>query len=234
MSKVWGILGGMGPLASAEFMRTIHHCGTAERDQDFPRIFLVSFPNFPDRTESILSSRGLALAEEIDGMLRKMLDFGATDLVVCCYTAHFTLPWLSPGVRESLFSLPQFAVSSIVDRRKKTLVLCTKGLATSGLFQSQAAWPKASEYAVFPNGKDTEAVHSIIYDLKKGMHPDLAIDRLEGVCMKYGCGQWLLGCTELHLLSAHKPDHPELHAVDFLDPLFELATSISGEIECAA
>ena len=45
--KRLGILGGMGPLASAEFLKTLYECFPYEREQDAPVCLLVSDPTFP-------------------------------------------------------------------------------------------------------------------------------------------------------------------------------------------
>jgi aspartate racemase len=45
-----GVLGGMGPLASADFMRQLTLLTPAERDQDHVPAMLWSDPRVPDRT----------------------------------------------------------------------------------------------------------------------------------------------------------------------------------------
>lgn len=47
-----GVLGGMGPLASAEFLKTIYECSVAGGEQRSPSVIMYSDPTFPDRTEA--------------------------------------------------------------------------------------------------------------------------------------------------------------------------------------
>ena len=55
MTKLLGILGGMGPLASAEFLKTIYEYGTRDLEQRSPACILYSDPTFPDRTQTIVN-----------------------------------------------------------------------------------------------------------------------------------------------------------------------------------
>ena len=53
--RVLGVVGGAGPLASAEFIKTIYECSLGEREQEAPVVLLYSDPTFPDRTEALLA-----------------------------------------------------------------------------------------------------------------------------------------------------------------------------------
>ena len=54
---VLGVLGGMGPAASAEFMRLLAEKAPAERDQEHPRVILYSDSMIPNRT-AFLEGKG--------------------------------------------------------------------------------------------------------------------------------------------------------------------------------
>ena len=100
---VLGILGGMGPLASAEFLRTIYECNAAEFEQDRPACILLSNPRFPDRTDAILRGAAEEVLSPLAESLRSLLGQGATRLVVCCITLHHFLPLLPAFRREGAF-----------------------------------------------------------------------------------------------------------------------------------
>src|SRR5689334_6778827 len=55
--EVWGVLGGLGPLASAEFLATIYEHADASEEQRLPAVLLFSDPAIPDRTEALLCGR---------------------------------------------------------------------------------------------------------------------------------------------------------------------------------
>ena len=64
-----GIVGGMGALASAEFVKTIYEFSADRREQDSPIVMLSSDPTFPDRTEMLLrGARDVLLDRLIDSL----------------------------------------------------------------------------------------------------------------------------------------------------------------------
>src|SRR4029079_293203 len=60
-----GIVGGMGPLASAEFVRTVYEYGLGEREQPSPTVLLYSDPTFPDRTDAFMSGNDAPVLEKL-------------------------------------------------------------------------------------------------------------------------------------------------------------------------
>ena len=55
MKKTIGIIGGMGPLATADLFRKIVLMTDAKCDQEHPRVLIDCNTNIPDRTAAILS-----------------------------------------------------------------------------------------------------------------------------------------------------------------------------------
>jgi len=53
--KVIGILGGMGPEATADLFLKIIRATPAEKDQDHLRVIIDNNPQIPDRTAAILN-----------------------------------------------------------------------------------------------------------------------------------------------------------------------------------
>ncbi|HVH13705.1 MAG TPA: hypothetical protein VM759_11665, partial [Longimicrobium sp.] len=80
--EVLGIVGGLGPLASAEFVRTVYRCATWEREQDAPRVLLDSNPAFPDRTSAFLAGEEHTVSPMLEEVLSGLLERGATQLVI--------------------------------------------------------------------------------------------------------------------------------------------------------
>lgn len=61
--KIIGILGGMGPEATAEYYMKIIRATQAEKDQDHYRVIIDSNAKIPDRTAAI-SGRGKILSHK--------------------------------------------------------------------------------------------------------------------------------------------------------------------------
>ena len=66
MEKIIGILGGMGPEATADLFFRIIKSTPAKRDQDHIRTLINSNPKIPDRTSSILHDGPSPLPEMIE------------------------------------------------------------------------------------------------------------------------------------------------------------------------
>src|SRR5271163_1208156 len=85
--KVLGVLGGMGPLASAHFMIRLTLLTPATRDQDHIPTVLWSDPRVPDRTKGRLGGGADPLPFLLRGIagLRRA---GCGAIAIPCNTAH--------------------------------------------------------------------------------------------------------------------------------------------------
>ena len=91
--KAIGILGGMGPLATADLFQKITLLTEAETDRDHIRVYIDSNANIPDRTAAILSN-GPDPVPEMASALRNLEACGADCVIMPCNTAHYFLPRL--------------------------------------------------------------------------------------------------------------------------------------------
>ena len=83
-----GVLGGMGPAATAEFMRIMADKAPAECDQEHPRMIVYSHTITPDRTTFLLN-RGQNPSGYIREGLASLVGWGASLLAITCNTAHY-------------------------------------------------------------------------------------------------------------------------------------------------
>lgn len=86
--ELWGIVGGMGPLASAEFMKTIYEFGKKRPEQEMPAVVLLSDPSVPDRTECFVNGLSHLLIEKLETSIRQLDRLNVTHIVICCLTIH--------------------------------------------------------------------------------------------------------------------------------------------------
>jgi aspartate racemase len=202
MAAALGILGGMGPLASARFLRTVYEMKVTVREQDMPRILLDSDPAIPDRTTAVLA--GPAAVERVTAVLaarlRGLLDGGADRVVVACFTAHHFLDGIDAHLRRPVLSLIDRAVADLRTTPGRLLLLATDGTRAARVFERARHWPTVAERVVLPEGADQSRVHRMVYELKRGGSHSSALTEVGALVRRHGCTGVVLGCTELHLV----------------------------------
>src|SRR5436305_6361317 len=97
--KKLGILGGMGPLASAEFLHTIYALNLADPEQLAPSCILLSDPSIPDRAQAILNGTSEEILPRLSRSLQDLSSLGADHIVVACVTIHHLFPRLPEALR---------------------------------------------------------------------------------------------------------------------------------------
>ena len=221
MKKSIGILGGMGPLATADLFRKIVLMTDAARDNDHIRVYIDDNASIPDRTAAILSGGADPLPAMTDS-LQKLEACGADCVIMPCNTAHYFLPRLQALTESPFLSMLEATARACAARfpGKTAAVLATKGTLSAGLYQ--AALEKEGVSFLIPEDAEQDALMRVIYDgVKAGKEPeDYRADMLsvvEALTVR-GADYFILGCTELPLaaqaLSLPQPT---------VDPTAELA-----------
>jgi aspartate racemase len=224
VQQTLGILGGMGPLASLAFLRTIYECNQAGAiEQAYPNVVLHSLSSVPDRTCSLLGDAENALADTLVGNLRTLNASGVSKIVICCFTSHALMSRVPAEIAEKVVSLVDLTARELIARKEPSLLLASQGCYQREVFRSTKIALKAGEFIVEPDEKDKAIVHGLIYDyLKTGQEVAPVYAAVKGLLDKYGLNSFIAGCTEFHLISRH------IHAniipdTSFVDPLFLIA-----------
>lgn len=230
--NILGVLGGMGPLASAEFLKTIYEHSLGEREQDSPVVMLYSDPTFPDRTEALLEAKSTddLLARLVEA-LGKLREFGVSKIVICCVTIHHLLPQLPEELRRQVVSLTDVIFARVARSRRRHLLICTSGARGSGVFQCHPSWESAREFFVLPDDEDQAAIHRLIYQIKKNSDVGELAPVLEALLLKYGVESFVAGCTETHLLAKRFRRSGRGARFGCVDPLDILARELAGRGE---
>lgn len=195
--KVLGILGGMGPQATADFMIKIIRATKAGRDQENIRMLVDCNPKVPPRVEAILAggqSAGPAMAEMAAGLER----CGADMLVIACNTAHYYYLNVAEAVSIPVLNLIDLTVDFLKDQGvEEVLLLGTLALLQAGLYEVplQAVGIRLRLPSTVALTDTLEAIRSV-----KAGKMDRAYRHAEKVarwCKEEGISQVILGCTEL-------------------------------------
>jgi len=229
MRKLIGVVGGLGPLASTRFLATVYRMFRDVPEQQTPRILLSSDPTFPDRTESFLRGDEDEILARASAAAEGLIALGADQLLFCCVTIHRIVPRLPAVVRERLVSLLDVAVDAALQCTGDVLLLCTSGTRKLRLFEGARRWPLLAERVRYPCDDEQQAVHETIYALKRNCDPVEAQARLARILAAHDVDHWLLGCTELHLLSNTRSSDRNGHEVVLIDPLHHVAELIRDD-----
>ena len=202
MKKSIGILGGMGPLATADLFRKIVLLTDAARDNDHIRIYIDDNASIPDRTAAILSG-GIDPLPAMTDSLRKLEACGADCIIMPCNTAHYFLPQLQALTAVPFLSMLEATASACRVRfpGRTAAVLATKGTLAAGLYQKALSSQQVP--FLIPAPSEQDALMRVIYDgVKAGRAPDSYRADMESVLRALsvqGADYFILGCTELPL-----------------------------------
>ncbi|WP_190816255.1 aspartate/glutamate racemase family protein [Saccharopolyspora pogona] len=219
-----GVLGGMGPLASAAFLRTIYDLHAGGPEQLLPRVLLDSDPGFPDRTEVIRSGGEREFAAHLQLRLEELRAAGVSRTVIACFTAHHFLPLVDPVTRATAVCLVDVTVDRLAARSGRFLLLATRGTRQARIFQNAPGWPAVADRVVLPGDDDQDLVHRIVYEMKRAGGSPQAVDVVDRLRRRYDCRGVIAGCTEFHLVSRELVDRcgPE----NVVDALRQIAVDV--------
>lgn len=196
---VLGVLGGMGPLATADFLTKLVEITPAKKDADHLPVIIRSIPQIPDRTAALLEAGPSPLPELVEHA-SALKAGGATIGAMPCNTAHH---WFDEIVSNSGLPFIHIADAVIADIRVRGLgdaaigLLATAGTVHSGFYQN-----KLAESGLRPLVPDAASQQRVMRGIGcvKGGNPDLArTEFIEAAAALTGNGARavILGCTEI-------------------------------------
>ena len=202
-SKLVGVIGGMGPDATVDFMAKVIAKTPADSDQDHVRMLVEHNPQIPSRQlamQGIGKNPGPVIAE----MAARLEANGADFIVMPCNAAHawkddiiaaITIPFISI-IDESV----SHALSRVTDAASVG-VLTTPACFEAGLYQRALA--DASRAAVLPSAEELSDAISFIDRIKAGDQSEPVVTGLRELAERLidrGAKAIISACTELPLV----------------------------------
>lgn len=228
-NKVLGVVGGAGPLASAEFMKTIYECSLGEREQEAPIVLLYSDPTFPDRTQALQTGDSEPTLTKLVAALEWLHASGASQTVICCVTMHHLLKRVPVHLRAQVISLIDVIIDAVARSREKHLLVCSTGTRRSQIFQSHERWHEIEQFIAWPDETDQQFIHQeLIYQVKQNRNLDELVPPFVRLLAKYKTRSFVAGCTEIHLL-AKRLSSSSLWNEPIVDPLLLIANEVARE-----
>jgi len=228
-----GILGGMGPLATADFYMKLIASTPATRDQEHLRVVMWADPTVPDRSTGLLGNGADATPWLVRGgqMLAAM---GASFIAMPCNTAHAYLPRVQPQVAIPFLHMMDEAATAVEIRYplvERVGLLATTATIERGLY---AEWFARHHIEVaVPDAARQALVMEAIAAVKAGDSMGDSTARSRGAAataqvreaadylVTHRAELLVLGCTELPLIFRER-DAP----IRVLDPTQILAEAV--------
>ena len=195
-----GVLGGMGPMATVDFLAKVIELTPASRDQDHLPLIVYSVPQVPDRSASIVEGRESPLPAMIEG-LRTLVRAGVECIAIPCNTAHH---WYDDLARES--SVPVLHMVDAAGAAMQRLgvpdgpvgLLATAGTLAAGIYPTRLV--RHGYECVVPDDGDVETLVTPGIGLVKAGRTAEAEELLRTAAdnlLGRGARVVILACTEI-------------------------------------
>ena len=236
MTKVIGILGGMGPEATLDCFGKIIKNTPAQKDLDHLRVIMDSNPGIPDRIAAILGDGESPVPTLIEGC-RGLEKAGADFIIIPCVTVHFFLPQIQAGSPLPILSIVDAVAETIkadFPKTKTVGLLGTVATVESGLFQKRLTRDKI--HTLVPDRAQQSKIVAAIKDIKDPRPPrsqseitnDLTQAARSLIDLKpEGADAIIAGCTEIPL--ALEQEHLPVPYFDSLTILARAAIRFAGK-----
>lgn len=202
-NKIPGVLGGMGPEATIDFMSRLLRMNPAATDQDHLRVLIDHNPQVPNRQAAINgqdSSIGPLLASMAAGLERAGADF----LVMVCNSAHAFQADIEQAVSIPFLSIIDMVLEELDDQHSdldRVGVMAAGGCLDAQLYQRALA--ASDRHSILWNQQERQQFMNDMYRIKSGVLDQAVRDSLLQLgesLHKRGAEVLIAGCTEIPLL----------------------------------
>lgn len=203
-AHVLGILGGMGPLATADFYRRLVERTPATRDQEHLPVVIWADPGVPDRTAALVERAPSPLPALVEGA-RRLRRAGATVVAVPCNTAH---AFIAPVAKAAGVEVLDMVGAAMREAVRLAVggggvgVLATNGTRAARLYERAA--PAAVEVVQVRADVQRDCVDAAIGLVKGGGDLGVAAELIADATRelrRQGAEVAVAACTEIPLVS---------------------------------
>jgi aspartate racemase len=192
-----GVIGGMGPLATADFFRKLIDATPAMTDEGHIPVLIHSVPQVPSRPAAILRdgpSPLPALREARD----RLLAAGATLLAMPCNTAHHWYDGLVQGCPVPFIHIVDAVAERLPIEARDVGIVATRATLQSRVFERRLA-DRGIVFAAPDEGSYERAVQPAIDAVKGGAARDggRLLEPVIAAQLDRGAAAVVLACTEL-------------------------------------
>ena len=209
-----GVLGGMGPAATVDFLDKVVRLTPASRDQEHIPVIAASLPHVPDRSACILGTGPDPLPSLLRG-IDLLNGVGVGVVVVPCNSSHHWYDELCAHSKAPVLHIAKACVERITQPTgSRVLVLATRGALRSGFYQR--ALGNAGLVAVEPDLDELQPlVDDCIRLVKSGEleKSGASLGRVLTATSHMSVSAVIMGCTEIPI-AVRYCDARGMHLVD--------------------
>ena len=213
--KTVGVIGGMGPEATVDFLRRIVAATPARDDADHIRVLVDNNPKIPSRLAALVDGTGEDPLPVLIAMARGLEKQGADFLTMPCNTAHYYLPRIAEAV--SIPFLDMVALSIACLRDKRIGMLASPAVQKVGLYAARLE--AAGHVAVFPDVAGEARLLDVIRAVKANALTAQHRRDYAQIAASLDVDAYLIACTELSVIGP--PEGATKPIIDALDVLVE-------------
>lgn len=214
-----GVLGGMGPMATVDFLEKFVGLWPAEKDQDHPQIVVFSNPKIPDRVGPILGTSTTSPLPALVDSAKRLQEFGAQLIAMPCHTAHYWYPQITEAVTIPFLHIADLTCEEILRTRhegqRQVGVLATQATLQARIYQD-----RFNVYGIpftLPNEGDLEQCVLLAIAAVKRNAMEEAGELLTNSInqfMKQGTDVVVLACTELPIALKYVDSTTQKRCID--------------------
>lgn len=229
-SVALGVLGGMGPAATVDFLHRVVTLTPAGRDQDHVPVIVYSDPATPDRSDAILGVGPDPFPALLHG-IRFLAQAGCGLIAIPCNTAHHWHGQLQEATPVEILHIADTVIEAIdahedADRIRVVGVLATDGTVRSRTYHDrvEAAGRSAIDLADDGGNPTMASIRALkAGDMRAAQQLFVtAVRRL----VERGADALVVGCTDLSVVASAIGDGPApLSGTPILDASTTLACS---------
>ena len=201
--KTAGVMGGMGPESTVDFMARVIALTHSGSDQDHVHMIVDHDPTVPNRQRAI--REGLTdVTDALGAMAKRLEEAGADFLVMVCNTAHVFLDGVHANTKIPFINIIDESVNEI-DRicpeARQVGVLATDGCLITDIYQD--AITASGRTALVPEGAALEQLMSLITAIKAGNQGEdirRSMQASANALVDQGADAIISGCTEIPIV----------------------------------
>jgi aspartate racemase len=196
--RLIGVLGGMGPLATVDFMQKVIAATPAVCDQDHVPLVVYSVPQIPDRVSAIAAGTDEPFPAILAG-LRTLERAGAELVAMPCNTAHAWYDRLAASADIPILHMADAVRQRVGERPETIALMATSGTVRAGFYQRYLSSPIRT--VLVPSADIQSQIALAIAAVKTADHVAAKRHMIDAAhaLLDVGADRLLLACTELPL-----------------------------------